>query len=928
MNSHAGVSGKGRGVNLLVDPDLVPPTGLVLTASGLSSASNLQIGGKAAGLLAMSEDGVSVPAFFVIASAAFRRQLRIPEAATAMGELMIDLGEGGDVSGSSAAKRLRSAVESQPSEPDLISGIHTALGALGPSPWAVRSSMVGEDSASHSYAGQLDSFVHLTDRDEVVESLARCWGSAFSSHALAYGARAGLLPSQIQLAVIVQRMVPAEISGVLFTVNPLSKRRDEQLLTAAFGLGEGIVDGLCDTDEYVWSPEDGERARAIAEKDAKVVPSAQGAGTEVVTVEPSRRLEPALTPQQVEEVCRAGIAVAERSGQPMDVEWSYAGGRLYLLQARPITSLGVQPEASGVVRVFDNSNVQESYNGVTTPLTFSFASRAYTTVFRQFARTLGVSDEDMLGFEPSARTLIGMIHGRIYYNLASWLDLVSLFPNSEGKREDLETVMWHTEIEPAERKRESRRERLGRLFKTGRVGLKLLLRFLALEGEIARFVREFDRVYDSVDRENLHEANLGELHELSLRLHAELLDRWEAPNINDWRVMATCGRLRRLLVRVHPEDKVEVRFADLLGGIEGIESVEPTRVLVGIATDARRDPLIVAALEEGAPRAALKRLRHLAPDLADRVDAYLERYGDRSIGELKLESVSLREDPGFVVEALRNYLTRPDLTPESLIEAERERYVAGLADTGARLGPIGRLRLRRLTRSARRAVKQRERLRLLRTLAFGIARDAYRVLGVRLCEAGVLEAPDDVLYLTVDELDAFMEGRSASAELGPIAKARRAEYDRYREEEMTPNRIRTVGSPYVDYRPEAVAVAEAEAAAGTLYGMGCCGGVAEAPVRVILSADEELSVSGRVLCTVRTDPGWTPLFPTAAAIVVERGSQLSHSAVVAREFGIPTVVGVADATRILRDGKLVRVDGDLGTVRPLEREPGDEGATG
>ncbi len=873
-----------------------------------------EIGGKALGLTRLFRSGLPVPEFFVVGAGAFREHLRGADVAAAIGEVTLALGEAQGAIPDDVAERTRAAIEGARLDRGLSERIDRRLRSLGPGPFAVRSSMAGEDSDSHSFAGQLDSYLYQRDLDEVCESVARCWGSVFSPHALAYATRAGMHPGEIRLAVVVQQMVEPEVSGVLFTANPVSGKHDEMLLTAAYGLGEGVVSGLCDSDEYVWSESGGERGRRLADKREKVARAASGRGTELVAVEADARGRAALSDAQIEQICRAGMTVAAERGHPVDVEWSYADGDLLLLQARPITTLSPAPETDGPVRVFDNSNVQESYNGVTTPLTFSFASRAYTTVFRQFAETLGVSREDMTAFEPSARTLIGIQHGRIYYNLGSWLDLISLFPNSDGKREDLEKVMWHTAIDPVERSQGSLRERLGKLIRTARVGGRLLRRFATLDREIERFLANFDRVYESVDRKALPDATLSELQQLSVRLYSELLERWEAPNINDWRVMASCGRLRRLLVRIYEPDQVDVRFADLLGGIEGIESVEPTRILVAIATDARRDPAIAAALESGTPAEALAALRDAAPDLAARIDAYVDRYGDRSIGELKLESTSLREDPGFVVDVLRNYLTRPELTPDSLTATERRRYREARAEALARLGPARRLRLRRLLRASRHAVKQRERLRLLRTLAFGVARDAYRALGARLCEAGVLAEPGDILYLSVDEVDAYMDGRAVSTELRPIVAARRAEYERYRRQPPPPNRIRTVGAPYLGYVNDAADAEEPPPADGTLRGMGCCGGVAEAPVRVILDRGDELSVSGRILCTVRTDPGWTPLFPTASGIIVERGSQLSHSAVVAREFGIPTIVGVAGATQVLDDGETVRIDGDLGTV--------------
>ncbi|HYG97017.1 MAG TPA: PEP-utilizing enzyme, partial [Solirubrobacterales bacterium] len=429
-------------------------------------------------------------------------------------------------------------------------------------------------------------------------------------------------------------------------------------------------------------------------------------------------------------------------------------------------------------------------------------------------------------------------------------------------------------------------------------------------------LRHFHSVYDGIDRRALREASLDELFELGQVLQAELLDRWEVPNINDFRVLMTSGRLRRLLEGYYGPDDVDARLADLLGGIEGIESVQPTRLLLEIAGELRADAAAERTIREGDAGDALPALRRTAPEVARRIDEFIDRYGDRTAGELKLETVTFRDDPGFLVEVLRSYLDVPDLDPARHISSERKRFEETFADVSRRLPRWRRLLLGREVALARKAVKAREATRLRRTLAFGLARDVYRSAGLRLAEAGVLEDAADVLYLTVDELDAFVEGRAVSVDLAPIAAARKAEFERYAKTEV-PNRFRTEGSPYVGNDLVEMPGAEGEgmaAAGGSLRGLGCCAGTVEEEVRIIFDPQQEAMENGKILCTVRTDPGWAALFPTISGLIVERGSALSHSAVVAREFGIPTVVGVPDVTELLADGDVVRLDGAAGTI--------------
>ncbi|HEX5608555.1 MAG TPA: PEP/pyruvate-binding domain-containing protein [Solirubrobacterales bacterium] len=894
-------------------------SGVLLGDALLANCDEREIGGKARGLLQLAGSGAVVPPFLVVSAAAFRAHLLRAEIPAALGEAMLALSEVevGDPAALGAFERiaasLRAAVEAAPLDEAIAGELAASLAQLGAGPYAVRSSMVGEDSARHSFAGQLDSELYQRE-DDVLGSVRRCWASSFGARALAYAARLGLPPTAVRTAVIVQQMVDAEASGVAFTANPLTGSRDECMVTATYGLGEGVVSGVANADEYLW-PAAGDEQATIANKDVQVIRAESGIGTTEAAVPKTMRDERALSPAQVAEVVKTARAIAAGSGKPMDVEFSYAEGQLHVLQARPITSLPL-PAAEGPVRVYDNSNIQESYNGVTTPLTFSFASRAYSTVFRQFARTLGASRGSLADFEPAARTLIGLVRGRVFYNLGSWLELLALLPGGEQKRKDLEVVMWRTTIEGAAAERRSPARRALRAVELVGVGGRLLFRFARMEREIEQFLDHFHSVYDAVDRRALREASLPQLFEVGQVLQSELLDRWEIPNINDFRVLMTSGHLRRLLERHYPPEEVDGHLADLLGGIEGIESVEPTRLLLELARDAREEPAAVAAIRGGEGDAAIADLHRDAPEIAARLDAFIERYGDRTMGELKLETVTYRDDPSFLISVLASYFDVPDLDPEGLAAAERERFEAKLADLSGRLPVWRRPLLSWELGVARRAVKGREATRLRRTLAFGLARDIYRAAGLRLAEAGFLDDENDVVYLTVDELDAFVEGRAVSVDLAPIAAARKAEFERYAEIEVA-NRFRTTGSPYVGNDLTEMPAEEAErppAADGALRGLGCCAGVVKGPVRVIFDPRGEPIENGDILCTVRTDPGWAALFPTISGLIVERGSALSHSAVVAREFGIPTVVGVPEVTKLLQNGETVRLDGTAGTV--------------
>jgi pyruvate,water dikinase len=880
----------------------------ILDAAAALRAGESRVGGKATGLARLAAAGVRVPSWVVLPVEAFQRHLEqtglADRIATQLREL--DLGRV-----EAAGRELRRAVEAAPAPVHLAGALGAAL--PGPGPFAVRSSVVGEDSTTRSFAGQFDTELCVPPGG-LPAAIRRCWASAFNARALAYQLRDGRPFTPPAIAVVVQEMIEGDVSGVLFTSNPVSGVADEALITAAWGLGKGIVGGLCNTDEYVWAHDGRELAARVADKDLQVVASARGAGTCETPVAAPRRHVRALAPREVDALGRCGLRVARAFNAPQDIEWTRRDGELYLLQARPITA---RPRATEPRRiVWDNSNIQESFCGVTTPLTFSFATRVYASVYEQTLRMLGASTKTIAAYQPVLRNTLGLVAGRVYYNINNWYRMLLVLPSFGRNKQDMEQMMGlESPVDFIESQVLSTRQKLRRLPRLALSGVRLALEFRRLDRSVSRYLREFRETIGSIDRTALADASLDELLGAAERLQRNVIERSHVPIVNDIYVMTTSGRLRRLLERNVAEDARAVA-AGLLAAGEGIESTEPTRRLMEMAQIIRATPELRAALHRGAPDEALKRLGERSAFLRAALEGYLDRYGDRVIGELKLETVSLRQDPSFLVHVLRNFAAQDELDPPRLAREERARRDACERRVLDQLPPLQRQRVRRALERTRKGIKRRESLRLTRTRLFGLYRDIYGAVGRRLHEANRLEHPRDVFYLTVEELEAYHEGRAVAANLAAIVRARKAEYAGYEREEL-PNRFETVGGVYHGRR---VLPAPPNGAADgrVLRGSGCCPGVVEAELRVVSRPDGDLSLNGKVLTAVRTDPGWTPLFPSAAGILIERGSTLSHSAVLAREFGIPAVVGVPNLTKIVHDGERVRLDGARGLVERLE----------
>lgn len=895
-------------------------------ALGAPSQEYARLGGKALGLVKLATvEGVDVPPWFAVESAASVGHLaRAGVIEDVLRVLDNPVFENPQADLARFSADLRKAITETDLSPELIAEVEDALKDLGPGPFAVRSSMVGEDSAASSFAGQLSSFLYLRSPKEVLEALKKCWASAFTVHALTYRRRAleaadtrGALPIP-RVAVIVQEMVTGEVSGVVFTAHPVTGRRDHVLVHAAWGLAEGVVNGAANVDEFVWSREGGELSSLLGDKDIQVLQDPSGIGTIEVATDVDQRSARCLTEKQVAYVAATASKVAREFGAPQDIEWTIAEGELFLLQARPITVLPTVLNEDGPLTVFDNSNIQESYCGVTTPLTFSFAQGAYASVYEQTMRALRISDEVIEGHRDMLRNMLGLIRGRVYYNINNWYRGLLLLPSFGRNKADMEAMMGlDVPVDFVEDQVLSLSDKLKRLPSMLLTFAWLIRGFRGLPKAVPRFLSDFDAAYARIDRGSFKSATFSELMKALDQMRREMLENWSTPIINDFYVMMAMGRLRRLVASSGVENPDEVAN-NLLSGEEGIESLEPTRVLMRLARDAQKDPDLVACLRHDPPTEGLEKIERDFPHFAGALASYIERYGDRVIGELKLETITAREDASFVIRVLRNYLARPDLDPDKLALHELALRREAEAALYKNVGVFGRGKARRTVAAARESVKNRENMRLARTRLFGLFRDAYRALGERLFEAGRLDAPRDVFYLTTEEILAYFEGRTASAELSPIVAARKEEFGAY-ESMDAPHHFETRGPVYHGnlYAPP-LTDEVIDPNRSILQGTGCYPGLVKAPLRVIMSPTDNLDMSGFILTTLRTDPGWAPLFPAASGILVERGSTLSHSAVVARELGIPAIVGVPGLLATVRDGEQVALDGAAGTVERLD----------
>ncbi|HEV2908631.1 MAG TPA: PEP/pyruvate-binding domain-containing protein, partial [Candidatus Eremiobacteraceae bacterium] len=442
-------------------------------------------GGKGRALASLTAAGMPVPSWFAISTDAWRASLTPEQRAAASHAPPTD-----DDMTTLGAVRPRE---------DVVAAIDDAVRSLAAGSgdvFAVRSSAADEDAAQQSFAGQLESYLFVS-AGQVADRVARVWSSAFTERVAAYRRNRGLSLLPAPPVVLVQRMIDADVSGVAFSADPVSGARDIAIVSAVFGLGTALVSGEADADTFKVDRDGRIVDRVIADKRTAHQRSATNVeGVEPVEVAADRAKQPALDDTAIRDVARLARTAEQHFGAPQDIEWAYRGGRLSLLQARPITSLAAPVARSGDVTIWDNSNIAESYGGMTTPLTFTFAQHAYDSAYRQFFRLLAIPDRVAAAHDETFRNMLGLIRGRIYYNLLNWYRLLALLPGFRVNRRFMEQMMGVKEALPesvlAGLRGAQAGSRLADAFAIARTSAALAWHHLTLRARMRRFYRLFD----------------------------------------------------------------------------------------------------------------------------------------------------------------------------------------------------------------------------------------------------------------------------------------------------------------------------------------------------------------------------------------------------------------------------------------------------
>ena len=910
----------------------------VLGLAAVTAAMVPLVGGKAANLGELLSAGMPVPDGFCLTTDAYR-QATAGDASvgdvTAVDTPAVDTTRAGgrlaevhaalkatpdgDLPAFAAlAGRARDMIRSAPVPAEVAAAVEQAYAALGDNvPVAVRSSATAEDLPSASFAGQQDTYLNVVGAAAVVEAVRNCWASLWTDRAVSYRASRGIDPAAVALAVVVQRMVDATAAGVLFTANPLTGRRHQAVIDASPGLGEAVVSGAVNPDHFVVDPLTGRvLERRLGDKRIAVRPI-PGGGTRTLTLN-NGAATACLTDKQAAELAALGRQVEEYFGSPQDIEWAIAGdGRLWLTQSRPITTLFPVPQrASGGegTRVYLCFSLAQ---GLTRPLT-PMGLAAFRLIASSVARAAHFDvPEPRRG--PSPYAVAGQ---RIY------LDLTAVVRSTTGRRivpkvfDVMEarsaTVLRKVFEDP--RFSVTRRTPLGLLRHVvpaavhARVPETMLRAVIRPDAALRRANRWARGFADSLEPpagatalQRLDHAEhllgtrifsvvpavlpLAALGFAALGFAGKLLGggRWD-----DLQVV-----LRGLPNDVTTEMDLELwRLAQVIKNDGGARTAVTDRKPAELAHDFRAG-LLPAVLQAGLAR-------------------FMGQYGHRAVAEIDVGMPRWSDDPTHILGVLANYLRLADsaLAPDiqfsnAAEEAEAcvDRLVAQARSRGRLRGAVVRAALGR----ARIFAGLRELPKYQLVVGLAEVRKQLALAGAALATAGAVADADDIFFLDLDEARAGLDAGTGIADLRDLVARRREEYALELERRHIPRVLLSDGT-----EPEALPSGDAAASTvpGALTGSPASAGVVTAAARVILDPVGAHLEPGEILVAPSTDPGWTPLFLTAGGLVMEMGGSNSHGAVVAREYGIPAVVGVPDATLRLSTGQKITVDGGAGTVVP------------
>jgi pyruvate,water dikinase len=908
------------------------------------------VGGKGASLARLLRAGFPVPDGFLIPTAAYLDYVASNDLKKRILSRLTKLPFDEPAASQEASADIRAWFLVEKTDAEWPTSIRRAYADLGGGPVAVRSSATAEDLPDMSFAGQQETYLNIVGEQMLFEAIVNCWSSLWTARAISYRSRNSISHEDVALSVIVQIMVQSEASGVLFTANPLTGKRSETVIDATLGLGEALVGGLVEPDHYVVDTDSGEIIHKTLGGKALIIRGVAGGG--VVTEDADAAERQTIPDDVILQLTELGQRVIALAHSPQDIEWAWSEGQLHLLQSRPITSLYPIPDVpTDPLHVFVSFAVIQGLLAPVTPLGQDVMKLLFAGVARVFNFDLTQETQRAL-FSAGERL---------------WVNITPLLRNSIGRKilGGALPAIAPGAAQTIELLLDDPRLAVGRggiRFSTFRRLARFLLPsmsrvfrlWLTPEQGRGRGTRLMD---ETVLQAKTHSAVTGDTQELLAHrleiLHSarDIFPDFAIPQGLTPIVASMVpffGIMRRFSEQAAEslgDPSLAQAYLEIARGLPHNVTTEMDLALWGVAQTILADPDSSKMFEEtsASDLAAQYLQANLPSRVQESIDVFFERYGARGVGEIDIGLPRWREDPTHIMQVLQSYLQikDPDKAPDAVFarSAKSAEQAAAHLESAVRQmhGGFIKARILRWAISRYRALAgMREAPKFFVIRMLGIVRQGLLQSGQELVDVGYLEQRDDLFFLSIRELDELNEAMIKSKnrpsteqnepDLHTLTQAiqvriaeRRAKYQREHLRKQIPRVLLSDGMTYYE------GVRAPDGQEGAIIGDPVSPGEVEGIARVIFDPHSSQLAPGEILVCPGTDPAWTPLFLTASGLVMEVGGMMTHGSVVAREYGIPAVVGVHQATERIKTGQRLRVNGSTGEITLID---GDKQHTG
>lgn len=868
------------------------------------------IGSKALSLIRLNQIGLKVPAGFCIIAAAFREHLEQNNLSDRVAAAVHELAKTGPRVKEALLSNLRQAIVDAPMDAAFRQEIEEHYSKLGSDFVAVRSSGTAEDLPGHSFAGQYDTYLGVADLPGCIEAIKKCWASLWTLRAYEYRERNGFDHLSINMAVIVQSLIKADTSGVIFTVDPITGSRSSIVIEACFGLGEALVSGKVTPDRFVVSKKRLKiLSQTISEKKIERTIHQNGL-IEEENIPNERSTVCCLDKKQVEKLAKFARKVEAGLSGPQDIEWAICNRKIFLLQSRPITAL--PPEKSWEDRqIWCCNPAREVMPDVATPMTLSVID----ALLADFIDPVF----DLLCMDRGEHPIYGLVAGRIYFNGNIWGTVFRDLPGTQGL-DFMKLAGGHKGLQKVIDKLQNARDEDLPDMKFKRYRFYLKIPFIVL-GALGNTPAKGRRVLAKAGIENekwsrLDPASLTN-EEITARCREIMMKLTERLCLILY-LFTALGALWILDIVCNKwlpggKTKAGKLVAGMGGMVDATAGLDVWRLAVMANSKAIVKDLLLSGKNWHTIEEKLTRTDSGREFLAE-WRRFMLLYGHRCRGELELYNKRWIETPDYILRFIRSHIAQIDkIDPiQNFATAAKQRQELEQQCRRQLRNPIKRTIFNHLLARAQHGSVFRENIKSEVIKLMTAMRKMLLELGKRLADKDVIENADDVFFLRQEEIAPVVNGR-ADFDIHQAVAARRAEYDK--NGSLIPPDV-----VFGKFDPDNYVPDTQDEQTEILNGIGVSPGRATGKARVILRADSDQQLlAGEILVAPFTDPGWTPYFVPAAAIVMDEGGVISHGSIVAREYGIPAVVNVGTATKIIKTGQKIQVDGDLGVVRILQR---------